>query len=56
MIIKTYYNYANKSIEFKKLYNKPVLEYPSCVINLDSFADGNMDPIRRNSGLIPYKV
>ena len=46
-----HYNYANKSIEFKKLYNKPVLEYPSCVINLDSFAtDGNMDPIRRNSG------
>lgn len=46
-----HFNYANKAIEFGKLYNKPTLENPSCIINLDSFVpDGNMDPIRRNSG------
>ena len=46
-----HYNYANKAIEFGKLYNKPTLENPSCIINLDSFTpDGNIDPIRRNSG------
>lgn len=46
-----HFNYASKSVEFKKLYDKVVFENPSCVINLDNFVtETNMDSIRRNSG------
>ena len=55
--INTYeFNFSNKSILLKKLYEGVDFQNPSCIISMDTIRlDSNVDPIRRNSGFFNMK-
>ena len=52
-IVNYEFNFVSKSVAVEKLYNNSVHKNPSCIINLDAMIpDTNLDPVRKNSGLI----